>query len=116
MRQERIRRHREERPREWVTVEEPFNIEAAMENAPGDALVLIDCLSIWVANLLEHELPDDEVEARARAAGRAAAARSAGVIVVTNEVGSAVVPGNPLARRYRDVLGRTASAADKPQP
>ncbi|HSO56316.1 MAG TPA: bifunctional adenosylcobinamide kinase/adenosylcobinamide-phosphate guanylyltransferase, partial [Actinomycetes bacterium] len=54
---ERIRRHRAGRPAGWRTVEEPLDLEAAIARAPEDALVLLDCLTLWVSNLMEQGLP-----------------------------------------------------------
>ena len=102
---ERIQRHRAERPPEWTTVEEPLELERAITGAPDDAFVIVDCLSLWVANLMGREVPGDEIIARAAEAASLAARRPAGTVVVTNEVGSAIVPDNVLARRYRDLLG-----------
>jgi len=102
---ERVRRHREARPTAWTTVEEPIDLEGAIAGAAADAFVVIDCLSIWVANLIGRELPDDEILARSRQAAMLAARRPAGSVAVTNQVGSAVVPDNRLARRFRDVVG-----------
>ncbi|MGH2676633.1 MAG: bifunctional adenosylcobinamide kinase/adenosylcobinamide-phosphate guanylyltransferase [Actinomycetota bacterium] len=103
---ERIRRHREQRPPEWPTVEEPVDLEGALASAPEDALTLVDCLTLWVSNLMERGLSDQDIEDQARKAASLAAFRTAGTVAVTNEVGSGVVPANPVARRYRDVLGR----------
>jgi adenosyl cobinamide kinase/adenosyl cobinamide phosphate guanylyltransferase len=108
---ERIRLHREERPSAWATVEEPIELASALDAAAPETLVIVDCLSLWVANVLE-----DEVEALSEAAVAAARRRSR-VVVVSNEVGLGVVPVSELGRRYRDVLGRVnaqwAAAADE---
>ena len=108
---ERIRRHREERPTEWTTLEEPVELASALESAPPEAAVVVDCLSLWVANVF-----DDDVEQRNERAV-AAAKKRVRTIVVSNEVGLGVVPVSELGRRYRDVLGRVnaqwAAAADE---
>jgi adenosylcobinamide kinase / adenosylcobinamide-phosphate guanylyltransferase len=102
----RIRRHRAERPDDWVTVEEPVELaDALAATAPG-ATVVVDCLTLWVSNLVERGHGDAVILDRARAAARLAAERDADTIVVTNEVGGGVIPANPLARRYADLLGR----------
>jgi adenosyl cobinamide kinase/adenosyl cobinamide phosphate guanylyltransferase len=113
----RIARHREQRPATWTTVEEPVALDDAIGSAPEDASVLIDCLTLWVSNLLERSISDDEVVARARKCAELAAARSSGVVVVTNEVGSGIVASTKLGRRFADVLGSVnaiwADAADR---
>jgi adenosylcobinamide kinase/adenosylcobinamide-phosphate guanylyltransferase len=106
---ERIRRHRAARPSDWDTVEEPLDLERALRAVPESALVLVDCLTLWVSNLIEKGLADDEIEDRARSAATWATARTADTIVVTNEVGSGIVPTNALARRFRDLLGNVNS-------
>ena len=103
---ERIRRHRGQRPADWRTVEEPFDLETAIANAPAGTYVLVDCLTLWVSNLVEQGLPDEQVGRRARAAADVAAGRPGPTVVVSNEVGSGIVPAEPLARRYRDLLGQ----------
>jgi adenosyl cobinamide kinase/adenosyl cobinamide phosphate guanylyltransferase len=107
----RIARHRRERPEEWAVIEEPLDLVRAIDGARGVAIV--DCLTLWVSNLFGYELDEDEIGERAIAASKACAARTEPTIVVSNEVGSGIVPMNPLARRYRDMLGRVnATFAD----
>ena len=112
----RIRRHRAERPGHWTTVEEPLALEAALAKASGESFVVLDCLTLWVANLLERDLDDAQVLERARSAAAAAAARAAPTVAVSNEVGLGIVPASAVARRYRDLLGQVnavwAGAAD----
>ncbi|HYY81188.1 MAG TPA: bifunctional adenosylcobinamide kinase/adenosylcobinamide-phosphate guanylyltransferase [Actinomycetes bacterium] len=103
---ERIERHRAERPPGWATVEAPSELEAALAGQAGGAFVIVDCLTLWVANLVEQGLTDERVAARAAEAAKLAAARPGPTVAVSNEVGSGIVPVNPLARRYRDLLGR----------
>lgn len=114
---ERIKLHRADRPAQWDTVEEPLDLEAALGSVPGDALALVDCLTLWVSNLLEKGLEDAEIEELARRSAAAAATRAADTIVVSNEVGSGIVPANALARRFQDLLGRVnsiwAAASDR---
>jgi adenosylcobinamide kinase / adenosylcobinamide-phosphate guanylyltransferase len=103
---ERIRSHRAERPPEWETVEEPAALEEALEQAPSDASVIVDCLTLWVSNLVERSLSNAEIWERAAKAAWLAAARASPSFAVTNEVGSGIVPSNHLVRRFADVLGR----------
>jgi adenosylcobinamide kinase / adenosylcobinamide-phosphate guanylyltransferase len=100
----RIARHRRERPAEWRTVEEPVGVGDALVAVEPDAAVVLDCLTLWVANLLEHQ-PAEKVIADARAVAAVAASRPGVTIAVTNEVGAGIVPETMLGRVFRDVLG-----------
>jgi adenosylcobinamide kinase / adenosylcobinamide-phosphate guanylyltransferase len=102
----RIARHREQRPTSWQTLEEPLELEAALRRADREALVIVDCLTLWVSNQLEAGAGEPEIEAHATRAARCAAAREAPVIAVSNELGLGIVPADPLTRRFRDVHGR----------
>jgi adenosylcobinamide kinase/adenosylcobinamide-phosphate guanylyltransferase len=65
----------------------------------------VDCLTLWVTNLIERGLTDGDVIDRARAAARVAHDRDGATIVISNEVGSGIVPMTPLGRRFQDLLG-----------
>ena len=112
----RIERHREERPAGWRTVEAPFELQAAIDAIGAEDCLILDDLTLWVANMLgEHD--GEQIETLGAQAAWAAAARPGLTIVVSNETGLGIVPDNALARRYRDLLGRInaiwAQAADE---
>jgi len=98
----RVARHRAERPAEWELVEEPIELHAALVDVPHGATAIVDCLSLWVANLGERDADER--------AGALAAGRDGLTIAVTNEVGLGIVPTNELARAYRDRLGHVNAA------
>jgi adenosyl cobinamide kinase/adenosyl cobinamide phosphate guanylyltransferase len=114
---ERIERHRAERPRDWETIEEPVEIERALAEAAEGTAVVVDCLTLWVSNLFGRGFEDDAIFERAARFATGARGRPGRVVVVTNEVGSGIVPADALSRRYRDALGRVnatfASHADE---
>jgi adenosylcobinamide kinase/adenosylcobinamide-phosphate guanylyltransferase len=114
----KIRRHREERPNYWQTFEEPLQLgQVLAQHAMAFDMMLVDCLTIFVANLLETtESDSDYVERHIVGFLDALCASPASVVLVSNEVGSGVVPPYPAGRRFRDALGelnqRVAAIAD----
>jgi adenosylcobinamide kinase/adenosylcobinamide-phosphate guanylyltransferase len=101
---ERIARHRADRDARWRTVEAPRDLVGAIRAEDGDGrTILVDCLTLWLSNLL---LADQDLEAAGVALVEAVAASRARVILVSNEVGFGIVPDNALARRFRDAAGR----------
>jgi adenosyl cobinamide kinase/adenosyl cobinamide phosphate guanylyltransferase len=102
---DRIDRHRAERPPEWATVEEPIDLAGVLGRVGSDAFVVVDCLTLWVANLVFADRSDDEILAVAATLASALAVRHAPSVVVTNEVGLGIHPDTDLGRRYRDLLG-----------
>lgn len=100
----RIAAHRAQRSGTWLTVEEPLELaEAVSANAQTGRPILVDCLTLWLANLLgAGEDPDEATDHLLQAMGTAPCP----VILVSNEVGLGIVPDNALAREFRDHAGR----------
>jgi adenosylcobinamide kinase / adenosylcobinamide-phosphate guanylyltransferase len=119
----RIEAHKKARPAGWDLAEEPFDVTNALAaGLERHRTVVVDCMTLWMSNLLLRDEGFGEADAARRAESLAAAAAQAPgstVIVVTNEVGSGIVPDNELARRFRDCAGRAnqviGRAADEVQ-
>jgi adenosylcobinamide kinase/adenosylcobinamide-phosphate guanylyltransferase len=116
----RIARHRAERPDSWRTVEAPLALPSSVAALEGEAdVVLVDCLNLWVANLLgaAPDLSDTELLSQAAALEAVATRPRFHLLVVSNEVGMGVHPETGLGRRFRDALGlvnqAVARAADE---
>ncbi|MCD7895504.1 MAG: bifunctional adenosylcobinamide kinase/adenosylcobinamide-phosphate guanylyltransferase [Planctomycetaceae bacterium] len=119
----RIDRHQAERAgRGWAVREEEVDLAAALRAAPDDAAALVDCLTLWVNNIMHHrpsggDPGEDDLAALAGTFLAAARERRGTTVFVANEVGLGVVPENAMARRFRDLAGRVnqtvAQAADE---
>lgn len=114
---DRIDRHRDDRGPDWKTVECPLALaEAVTAHAARDAVLLVDCLTLWTSNLILSDA--DCFAATTRLVAALDRARGQ-VILVTNEVGLGIVPDNALARRFRDEAGivnqRVAAAVPEVQ-
>ena len=128
----RVRRHQEARPSHWQTVEEPLAVpEALLRWGPGFETVVLDCLTLWVAGIMEAEggpalagdllspeadRVEEAVDRRVSDLLAAYGSQSFSLIVVSNEVGAGLVPAYPSGRLFRDLLGlanqRLAAQAD----
>ena len=101
---ERIARHQAERGPRWTAYEAPLDLPTAILAAAATAdAILVDCLTLWLSNLMLHER---DLDSEARALEQALRQCSVPLAVVTNEVGQGIVPMNALARRFRDEAGR----------
>jgi len=109
----RIKSHRERRGAHWHTIEAPRELASALA-ACGKAPVLVDCLTLWLSNLMLAEANIDEETARLE---KTLAAVNGPLVLVANEVGSGIVPSYPLGRRFRDLQGllnqRIAARAER---
>lgn len=137
---DRVEKHRKQRPESWKLIEEPYDIENVLHrNDRADAVILLDCVTIWLSNLLLAGLADDQssdeqeiddpttskaypelesaILGRVKNVAEIASRSNATMLLVTNEVGLGIVPDNPLGRLYRDLSGKSnqllAQSADK---
>jgi adenosylcobinamide kinase/adenosylcobinamide-phosphate guanylyltransferase len=114
----RIEAHQRERGSDWSTREVPLQLAAALGEAQNHyGVVVVDCLTMWVSNLLlQEEAPPGSIQATGEGLLAALATTAVPTILISNEVGWGIVPDNPLAREFRDQAGwlhqRLAQVAD----
>lgn len=99
----RIERHRADRP-PWTTVEAPVELAAAIGVLPPESMIILDCVTVWLANLFHHRPHGDPLR-EAQAVVTALGDRPGASVVISNEVGLGIVPADAGTRAYRDALG-----------
>lgn len=105
---ERVKEHQKQRDMDWRTVEEPLAIaEAITREARNTDVMLIDCVTMWLSNLLLQNIPQEEIMNSVEVFTEMIQKASCSFILVTNEVGAGIVPDNRLARTFRDLVGTT---------
>ena len=110
----RVAEHRKERSRMWHTIEAPTHLpDAVVENSRDATVLLVDCLTLWINNLLLETEDSDKVLEQISLLTQAIKAASCPVVLVSNEVGAGIVPENKLARQFRDIAGAVNQAVAK---
>jgi len=103
---QRVAKHQTTRSQNWVTVEEPLQLpEAILENSTKADVILVDCLTLWVSNLLMETDDEKQLEQTISQFINTLEKKTRPIVLVSNEVGTGIVPENRLARQYRDVIG-----------
>lgn len=115
----RVKRHRQDRPASWQTIEEPYQVSKVLENVPRKSVVLLDCITVLISNLLlrgeavDKDQNDFKIEGKEidilselESVIKAAQENKLELIMVTNEVGLGLVPTYKLGREYRDISGK----------
>jgi adenosylcobinamide kinase/adenosylcobinamide-phosphate guanylyltransferase len=110
----RVARHQKDRSQTWVTVEAPLGLpEAILQNNCKEDVILVDCLTLWVSNLLMEIGDEKKIEATIFRLIDALEKATCPIVLVSNEVGTGIVPENKLARQYRDIIGLANQAVAK---
>ena len=114
----RIRRHQKERSPNWRTIEIPLHLpEAINEHSPKASVIVVDCLTLWLNNLLMENDDLEQIRLQIQNLTQTLKAAHCPVYLVSNEVGSGIVPENRMARIFRDIAGdcnqQVATCADR---
>jgi len=105
---QRIALHLQSRGTGWLTVEEPLNLAGLLEeNATGAEVFLVDCLTMWLTNMMMQDFSDEKIQAQVARLCETVVDLSVSVVLVANEVGLGIVPESSLGRRFRDLAGWT---------
>lgn len=99
---ERIKKHKERRGKNWQTIEEEIDISVIIKQSSNQKLILIDCLTLWISNLLHYNL---DIEVETEKLLNALKTTKSDIILVSNEVGQGIIPDNALARKFVDEAG-----------
>jgi len=115
---ERINCHKKERDKSWTTIETPVELSVVInENSREGDVILVDCLTLWINNLLMETEDPDIIHQRINKLILAIKEAKCPIILVSNEVGAGIVPENKLARQFRDYAGfanqKVASCVDR---
>ncbi|MBU0700468.1 bifunctional adenosylcobinamide kinase/adenosylcobinamide-phosphate guanylyltransferase [bacterium] len=105
---ERVEKHRASRPKEWLVIEEPVDVAKVLLTISEDSVILIECLTLWVSNLLLEEKGYEDVSRRVGELVAVLSGINNDVIVVSNEVGLGGISPNKLARVFTDIMGETS--------
>ncbi|MEN8211253.1 MAG: bifunctional adenosylcobinamide kinase/adenosylcobinamide-phosphate guanylyltransferase [Thermodesulfobacteriota bacterium] len=116
--EKRVKKHQDERGGDWHTIEEPVKIYEKINQYSKDAsVILVDCLTLWVSNLLLYPFDHDQFDKAVKHLENSLELCKCPVFLVSNEVGTGIVPENKIARQFRDFAGfvnqRVAKAADR---
>ena len=109
---ERVKKHKQQRPSSWQLIEEPLALAKIIAKVDSSAypVILVDCLTLWVCNLMCQEKnplsKEHQIAAKAEQLVYSARQSGADVIFVSNEVGMGIMPVNAMARSYADLAGR----------
>lgn len=102
----RVRLHKKSRPHTWKTIEEAISIESCLTKQKNKFnTIIIDCLGLYISNLLSSGFKDKDIIKKIESLAREISKAKSTVIIVSNEVGGGIVPDNPLARQFRDIIG-----------
>ena len=101
----RIKKHKKSRPGEWKVIEENIDISPVIKNTGKDKLVIIDCITLWLSNLLLSGLKEKKITKKINEFLLMLKKTKSSIVIVSNEVGWGIVPDNELSRIFRDIIG-----------